>query len=142
MNLPNLRVSLAQLTLGAVDVCAAGAALYVLLPQGYGISYGTFIAAYVFACILGIASHAPGGIGVFEATILLALPGIPSEQLLGSLLLFRLWYYIVPFVLALLLLASREIMIRSRWLKTDLARPDSQGTGGPQNPAGRDHGDR
>jgi hypothetical protein len=43
---------------------------------------------------------------------------------------------------ALLLLASREIMIRSRWLKTDLARPDSQGTGGPQNPAGRDHGDR
>jgi len=141
MNLPNLRVSLAQLTLGAVDVCAAGAALYVLLPQGYGISYGTFIAAYVFACILGIASHAPGGIGVFEATILLALPGIPSEQLLGSLLLFRLWYYIVPFVLALLLLASREIMIRSRWLKTDLARPDSQGTGGPQNPAGRDHGD-
>lgn len=135
MNLPNLKVSLTQLTLGALDVCAAGACLYVLLPQGYGISYGTFIAAYVFACILGIASHAPGGIGVFEATILLALPGIPSEQLLGSLLLFRLWYYIVPFILALLLLAGREIMIRSHWLKTDLGleagragreRPDSR----------------
>lgn len=153
MTLPNLKVSLAQLALGALDVCAAGAALYVLLPQGYGISYPTFIAVYVFACILGIASHAPGGIGVFEATILLALPGVPSEQLLGSLLLFRLWYYIVPFVLALLLLAGREIMIRSRWLKTDLgltpqqgleadrARTENKISRGPQNPAARDHVD-
>jgi glycosyltransferase 2 family protein len=120
--LPNLKVSMAQMTLGALDVCAAGAALYFLLPQGYGIPYGTFIAAYVFACILGIISHAPGGIGVFEATILLALPGIPSEQLLGSLLLFRFWYYLVPFVLALALLAGREILLRSRILKYDMAQ--------------------
>jgi glycosyltransferase 2 family protein len=120
--LPNLKVSLAQMALGALDVCAAGAALYFLLPQGYGIPYGTFIAAYVFACILGIISHAPGGIGVFEATILLALPGIPSEQLLGSLLLFRFWYYLVPFVIALLMLAGREILLRSRILKYDMAQ--------------------
>jgi glycosyltransferase 2 family protein len=124
MTLPDVKVSLAQLTIGALDVCSAGAALYILLPQGYGIPYGSFIAAYVFACILGIISHAPGGIGVFEATILLALPGIPSEQLLGSLLLFRLWYYIVPFVLALALLAGREILLRSRLLKADMARVD------------------
>ena len=124
MILPNLKVSLAQMTIGALDVCAAGAALYFLLPKGYGIPYGSFIAAYVFACILGIISHAPGGIGVFEATILLALPGIPSEQLLGSLLLFRLWYYIVPFVIALLLLAGREILLRWRILKTDMAQVD------------------
>ncbi|MFM9973246.1 MAG: lysylphosphatidylglycerol synthase domain-containing protein [Beijerinckiaceae bacterium] len=124
MSLPDLKVSLAQLSIGALDVCAAGAALYLLLPQGYGIAYGTFIAAYVFACILGIVSHAPGGIGVFEATILLALPGIPSEQLLGSLLLFRVWYYIVPFIVALGLLAGREILLRSRILKTDMAQVD------------------
>jgi len=119
--LPNLRVSLMQLSIGALDVCAAGAALYVLLPQGYGIAYGDFIAAYAFACILGIASHAPGGLGVFEATILVALPGVPKEQLLGSLLLFRLWYYIVPFVIALKLLAGREILVRWRMLQRDVA---------------------
>jgi hypothetical protein len=119
--LPGLKVSLAQLSLGALDVCAAGAALYILLPVGYDISYGAFIAAYVFACILGIASHAPGGIGVFEATIILALPGIPTEQLLGSLLVFRLTYYILPFVIALSLLAGRELWIRSGVLKSDMA---------------------
>jgi glycosyltransferase 2 family protein len=124
LKLPNLRISLTQMLIGALDVCAAGAACYFLLPQGYGITYGAFIAAYVFACILGIASHAPGGIGVFEATILLALPNVPKEQLLGSLLLFRLYYYILPFVLALLLLAAREILLRWRILKTDMARDD------------------
>ncbi|MGL4637596.1 MAG: lysylphosphatidylglycerol synthase domain-containing protein [Beijerinckiaceae bacterium] len=124
--LPNLKVSLAQMALGALDVCAAGAALYFLLPQGYGIPYGTFIAAYVFACILGIISHAPGGIGVFEATILLALPGVPTEQLLGSLLLFRFWYYLVPFVVALVLLAGREILMRSRILQYDMKQVDFQ----------------
>jgi glycosyltransferase 2 family protein len=125
LKLPNMRISLAQMGIGALEVCAAGAACYFLLPQGYGIPYGTFIAAYVFACLLGIASHAPGGIGVFEATILLALPNVPTEQLLGSLLLFRLYYYILPFILALLLLAGREILMRWRILKTDMAQAEA-----------------
>jgi len=120
--LPNLKVSLLQLSLGAFDVCAAGAALYVLLPLGYDIAYGDFIAAFALACILGVASHAPGGLGVFEATILLALPGVPKEQLLGSLILFRLWYYVVPFAIALMLLAGREILLRWRVLQRDMAR--------------------
>ncbi len=124
LKLPNLRISLAQMLIGAVEVCAAGAACYILLPQGYGIAYGAFLAAYVFACLLGIASHAPGGIGVFEATILLALPNVPTEQLLGSLLLFRLYYYIVPFVLALVMLAGREILMRRRILETDMAQAE------------------
>jgi glycosyltransferase 2 family protein len=124
LKLPNLPISLAQMALGAAEVCAAGAACYFLLPQGYGITYGAFLAAYVFACLLGIASHAPGGIGVFEATILLALPNVPTEQLLGSLLIFRLCYYVLPFVLALLLLAGREILMRWRILKIDMAQAD------------------
>jgi uncharacterized membrane protein YbhN (UPF0104 family) len=138
LKLPNLPISLAQMTLGATEVCAAGAACYFLLPQGYGITYGAFIAAYVFACLLGIASHAPGGIGVFEATILLALPNVPTEQLLGSLLLFRLCFYALPFGLALLLLAGREILMRWRILKIDMAQADF--TRGDLDGGG--HGDR
>ncbi|MGL4243352.1 MAG: lysylphosphatidylglycerol synthase domain-containing protein [Beijerinckiaceae bacterium] len=140
LKLPNLKISLAQMLIGALDVCAAGAACYVLLPQGYGITYGAFISAYVFACILGIASHAPGGIGVFEATIILALPNVPTEQLLGSLLLFRLYYYIVPFIIALLLLATREIVLRWRILQSDMAHAAQRGPGsgdGHDRPRGR-----
>ena len=119
-HLPRFRVSLAQMLLGAADVCVACGVLYVLLPQGHGVPFATVIAAYVFANLLGIASHAPGGIGVFEATILLALPGIPREALLGSVLLYRCCYYILPFIVAIWLLGLREILLRSRRMRREI----------------------
>lgn len=113
MTMPGVRITVAQMVLGALDVCAGGAVLYVLLPAGHAVPFSAVLAAYVFACILGIASHAPGGIGVFEATILLALPGIPKESLLGSLLLYRVCYYLLPFIIAVVLLGARELLLRS-----------------------------
>jgi len=88
--------------------------LYVLLPGGHNIAYPTFLAAYVFACLIGIASHAPGGLGVFEATMLIALSRLPYEGVLGALLLFRIAYYLLPFILALALLALNEMARRIR----------------------------
>jgi hypothetical protein len=112
--LPGLGVTLGQMFLGAAEVCAAAAVLYVLLPGGHNIAYPTFLAAYVFACLIGIASHAPGGLGVFEATMLIALSRLPYEGVLGALLLFRIAYYLLPFILALALLALNEMARRIR----------------------------
>jgi glycosyltransferase 2 family protein len=114
LSLPGFRITFGQLLLGAGDTCAAAAVLYVLLPGGHGIPYETFLAVYVFAALVGIASHAPGGLGVFEATILVAFSGMAKEPVLGALLLFRLFYYVIPFVLALLLLAGYEMSRRIR----------------------------
>jgi len=113
LSLPSFRVTMGQMVLGALDVCCAGGVLYVLLPAYQDIGYQTFLAIYVFACLLGIASHAPGGLGVFEATILIAMPAQSRESLLGSLLLYRLCYYLLPFVLSLALLGAREVV--SHW---------------------------
>ena len=88
LELPGFRLSLAQMLIGAADVCAGAGVLYVLLPGGHGIAFETFLAVYVFAVMLGVASHSPGGLGVFEATILLALSNYPREPVLGALLLF------------------------------------------------------
>jgi uncharacterized membrane protein YbhN (UPF0104 family) len=112
LELPGFRLSLAQMLIGAGDVCAGAGVLFVLLPGGHNISFETFLAIYVLAVMLGVASHAPGGLGVFEATILLALSTYPREPILGALLLFRLCYYLVPFVLALALLGAYEILNR------------------------------
>lgn len=121
LRLPGPVSTLKQMALGAIDVCAGAAVLYVLLPAEANVPFATMLAAYVFACLLGIASHAPGGIGVFEATMLLALPGVPREALLGALLIYRLCYYVLPFMLALGLLGTREIMIRAGILRRQLA---------------------
>ena len=112
--LPGLGITLGQMFLGAAEVCAAAAVLFVLLPGGHGIDYPSFLAVYVFACLVGIASHAPGGLGVFEATMLVALSRLPFEPVLGALLIFRIIYYILPFILALVLLALNEMIRRIR----------------------------
>ena len=56
---------------------------------------------FVTATLLGFASAAPGGLGVFDAAMFVALWQYDRENLLAGLLLFRLLYYVVPFALAL-----------------------------------------
>lgn len=112
LELPGAGLSLAQIAIGAAEVCAAAAVLYVLLPAGQGMPFEAFLAVYVVAAFVGILSHLPGGVGAFEATMLVGLAHLPTEPLLGALLLFRLIYYIAPFVLALMLLGLYEIAQR------------------------------
>lgn len=125
LELPGFRLSLGQMLIGVGDVCAGAAVLFVLLPGGHGIGFETFLAIYVFAAMLGIASHAPGGLGVFEATILLALSSLPREPVLGALLLFRICYYVVPFVVALALLGAYEVSTRLRAARRVLRPEDA-----------------
>ena len=113
--LPGPMLTLGQTALGVIDVCAAAGALYVLLPSGHGVSYFAFAALYSFAAMLGIASHSPGGLGVFGATMIKGVGG-SADKLLAALLLFRVVYYIVPFVLALALLGAHEAVRRWRSL--------------------------
>lgn len=112
LHLPGPLVTLGQMALGVTDLCAAAGVLYVLLPHQSAIDFPTFAATYVFGCILGIASHAPGGIGVFEATMLKFVPSPSEAAMIASLLLFRIIYYLAPFVFALALLGANEGMRR------------------------------
>ncbi len=126
LELPGFNLTLGQIVLGVIDLCSAAGVLYVLLPAPRVLDFITFAAVYVFGCALGIASYAPGGIGVFEATMLKAVP-VPSQAaLLASLLLFRIIYYLVPFVLALALLGAHEGLRHWQNLR-DVMRADEKG---------------
>lgn len=126
LDLPGFRLTVAQMLIGAVDVCAGAAVLFVLLPGGHNISFETFVAIYIFAVMLGVASHAPGGLGVFEATILLALSSYPREPVLGALLLYRLCYYLIPFVIALSFLGGYEIRNRLRSMRDKFKQDEDE----------------
>ncbi|MDE2579833.1 MAG: UPF0104 family protein [Hyphomicrobiales bacterium] len=128
LQLPGPLVTGGQVALGVIDLCSAAGALYVLLPKGAAPDFLTFAATYVFGAILGIVSHAPGGIGVFEATIIKFTPGGAEAAILASLLLFRMIYYLAPFVLALALLGANEAMRRWKSLRADMER-DAGGLG-------------
>ena len=78
--------------------------MYVLLPDDPHIDFIKLAVIFVSATLLGFASHSPGGLGVFDAAMLVALIEFDKEELLAGLLLFRLLYYIIPFALSLLIL--------------------------------------
>ncbi|WGJ15456.1 UPF0104 family protein [Methylocapsa sp. D3K7] len=126
LELPGLGLTAGQIVLGVIDQSAAAGALYVLLPNHAQLDYFTFAATYVFACILGVVSNAPGGIGVFEAAMLKAVPIASEEALLASLVLFRVIYYLVPFLFALAFLGAHEIFRRWNSLREDMSLSEEE----------------
>jgi phosphatidylglycerol lysyltransferase len=115
---PGPAIGLAQIAVSVADLSLSSAVLWSLLPADAHIGFVTFLGTYAAAVIAGIVSHVPGGVGVFEAVMLLALPGVPPDALLGSLLAYRGVYYLVPLVFGTLLFGSKELAAqRSRMLR-------------------------
>lgn len=114
VTLPGWRLTLLQILIGIVDLTFCAAAMYVLMPQAPFIDPIALGVVFISATLLGFASHAPGGLGVFDAAMLVALPQFEKEPLLGALLLLRLLYYVTPFTLALIMLGVRELLMSRR----------------------------
>jgi glycosyltransferase 2 family protein len=108
VRLPSGPLVLLQIAIGVVDLGAAALAMYVLIPDGLNIDIFRLTTVFIAATLLGFASHAPAGLGVFDATILLGLGGEDKEPLIAALLMFRLLYHLLPFVLALGLFGTVE----------------------------------
>ena len=109
MRLPTAELALRQLVISAAELAASAAALWFLIPSNH-IALPTFVAFYAIAITAGIISHVPGGVGVFEAVMLLASAGtVPSDAMLGALLLNRGIYYVLPLILATGMLIAYEL---------------------------------
>src|SRR5271168_1879471 len=111
VTLPGGPSTLVQIAIGIVDLCCCAAAMYMLLPDEPDLGFITVAVIFVAATLLGFASHAPGGLGVFDAAMMVALWQFDKEDLLAGLLLFRLLYYIIPFVISLGVLGIREALL-------------------------------
>jgi len=109
VTLPAGPLTLVQILIGILDLTFCAAAMYMLIPDQPYIDFIALGVIFVSATMLGFASHAPGGIGVFDAAMLLALWEFDKEPLLAGLLLFRLLYYVIPFAISLLILGIREL---------------------------------
>ncbi|MDQ6689986.1 MAG: bifunctional lysylphosphatidylglycerol flippase/synthetase MprF, partial [Gemmatimonadota bacterium] len=107
---PSTRLALAQLSVAIVDWTTAGAVLYVLLPSGYRLAFLPVLGVFLIAQFAGILSHVPGGLGVFEAIVVVLLRGrIPAASIVGALVAYRAVYYLLPLVIALAILIAFEV---------------------------------
>ena len=115
LSLPSTTVAAMQMVLGALEMTAAIGALYVLMPN-VGVTFVAFSLAYIGAVLLGIVSHSPGGIGVFEAAMVSLVGNQNRADVLAALLLYRLIYNLLPFAIAVCSLGLFEILRRGRQL--------------------------
>jgi len=107
--LPNPRLTLVQIGIGSLDLCFVTLAMYALLPASPSVGFASVLVAFLTASILGTVSHAPGGLGVIEATMLVGLAQFQREELLAALLTFRALYFVLPLLLAIVSLGFREL---------------------------------
>ncbi|HEY6598416.1 MAG TPA: bifunctional lysylphosphatidylglycerol flippase/synthetase MprF [Pseudomonadales bacterium] len=106
---PTTATASSQLLLAVVDLSLLATIFYVLLPPQLGVDYFVLLGAFLVAMGAGALSNVPGGLGVFESVLVLLLHSKPTASLLGTLLAFRLIYYIVPLVLALVLIVGETL---------------------------------
>lgn len=107
--MPRPRIAVAQVGIAATDLIFAAATLYVFLEPSLNTGFFPFLGIYLLAMGAGVVSNVPGGIGVFEAVLVAAFPQVGLSALLGTIILYRLVYYVAPLVLALTLLVVHEL---------------------------------
>src|SRR3954452_22106829 len=109
--LPSARLFVAQVATSCLDWIIAASVMYILLPDSLPLTFGRFLGIFLLAQSAGVASNVPGGICIFEAIILVFLaPFFSASAILGALVAFRVIYYLLPLLVAILLLATHEIV--------------------------------
>lgn len=118
LHLPDTRTSSRQLLVSALDMAASASVLYVLMP-GLHVAWPSFFAIYCVAVGVGLVSHVPAGLGVFETVMIAGLGQTAGvDSLLGALIVYRVIYHALPLTLALVLLVVTELR---RFQQTALA---------------------
>ena len=109
LRLPDSRTSSRQFLVTALDLAASASVLYVLLPAGT-VGWPAFLAIYAVAVGLGVLSHVPAGLGVFEAVIVASLGRAGGvDAVLGALVLYRVIYHLLPLLIAIVVMIGIEL---------------------------------
>ena len=107
--LPSAPLTFVQILIGVVDLSFCAMAMYLLMPAAPPIDVLSLAVVFILATLLGFASHAPGSLGVFDAAMLVGLPQFDKNDLVATLLMFRLLYFVIPFAIAISIMGTREL---------------------------------
>src|SRR3954464_2175088 len=138
--LPGGPLTLLQIAIGIIDLGFCALAMYVLVPDEPNLGFVVVAVIFVSATLLGFASHSPGGLGVFDAAMLGGLWQMDKEDLLAGMLLFRVLYYLAPFIFTLILLAVREIILGAKLKRLRAMAPVLKAEPAPEGARLNKHG--
>ena len=105
---PRPEIMVRQLFAAPMELVGAAGIIYFALPEtgnpGFLVVLGTFLFSFSAALI----STAPAGLGVFELLFIKAVPDVPRLKVLSALLVFRLFYLIIPLLIAIVVVIIFE----------------------------------
>jgi uncharacterized membrane protein YbhN (UPF0104 family) len=105
---PRPPVMVRQLIAAPLELLGAAGIIYFALPEatnpGFLIVLGAFLASFSAALV----SHAPGGLGVLELVFVAMMPDVPKADVIAALLVFRLFYLLLPFTMSIVVVLLFE----------------------------------
>ncbi|MCO5731408.1 lysylphosphatidylglycerol synthase domain-containing protein [Rhizobium sp. SSA_523] len=105
---PNLKTVGLQLLIGPLELLAAAAIIYVVLPSAGNPGFVTILGIFLLSFSAALLSTAPGGLGVLELVFVNGLPEMDKSDVLAALIVFRLFYLLLPFALSLIVVLVFE----------------------------------
>ncbi len=105
---PRPAIVLRQFLTAPLELLAAAGIIYFALPEIGNPGFFVVLAIFLGSFTAALASNAPGGAGVFELLFINALPGMAKPKVLAAILVFRLFYFLVPLAFAVVVIVLFE----------------------------------
>jgi uncharacterized membrane protein YbhN (UPF0104 family) len=109
--MPTLKLAIAQVVIGTINFALVSACLREVMAASADVSYLKAATAFVLANLAILITHAPGGLGVLEATVRHVMG---DQASIGSLVAFRVIYFFIPFFIGLPMALIVEAVFRAR----------------------------
>lgn len=98
---PRLPIVLRQYVAAPLELVGAAGIIYFALPAEGNPGFMVVMGAFLLSFSAGLLSQVPGGVGVMEAVFLALLPGVPATSVVAALLVWRLFYLLIPLAMSL-----------------------------------------
>jgi len=110
---PRLPIVFRQYLAAPLELAGAAGIIYFALPEQGNPGFMIVLGAFLLSFSAGLLSQVPGGVGVMEAVFLAVMPGMPAPAVFAALLIWRMFYLIIPLVVSLpVVLAFERAQLR------------------------------
>lgn len=108
---PRPQIMLRQLLAAPLELLGAAGILYFALPEAMNPGFVPVLAIFLASFSLALASHAPGGLGVFEIVFITAMQITDAAQkdaIIAAVIVFRVFYFWIPAVISVIVVLLYE----------------------------------
>jgi uncharacterized membrane protein YbhN (UPF0104 family) len=135
---PRPAIALRQFVAAPLEIIGAAGIIYFALPETNNPGFFVVLAIFIGSFSAALVSSAPAGVGVFDLLFINALSStIDRTKVLAAVLIFRLFYLVIPLAFAIVVMVLFERRRLGEVLHAEPGPDTAAQAGAPQRgPAG------